>query len=165
MKARVVLTGVFLAVACSGCQTPGVVQAHVQLPDNLHFTEQEVHSRVWRDASGRTLSLIEWSVQHLKQHSTILIAKYGDPRTGFVTCLDFYEIHELPSPYGVDLVFRGHDIRAGRVAAVEVTEQGRNIFFEIRREPISHDGNQHSEQYDLCYTEGHLLVNGTHYIH
>lgn len=54
------------------------------------FNDQEMISKTWISPRGDVFKLLDRTEIDFNLRGKLLVFKYGDPNTGFVTCLDFY---------------------------------------------------------------------------
>src|SRR5258708_4892270 len=95
------LLGTFalILIACNSCAT---CDRGVPSAAPLTFSEQEIRSKVWKDPNGVPMELLDWCVMSFTSDEQLLMAKFGNPRTGFVKCLEFYRVtHTGTGPVAV----------------------------------------------------------------
>jgi hypothetical protein len=163
-----------LAIILDGCVSPN---EGIQTKATT-FSEREIRSRVWKEAASETLQLLEWSEIEFQCHGKLLVAKYGNTNTGFVTCLDIYRINDLgEGPDGVVPTFGSvlltptlpppgvianrrsfgliaHDSGREMVKTIQTEETSDDVIITITRETIPGLAKERMQvRYRLFYNE------------
>src|ERR1041385_7682000 len=136
-----------MAVFLTGCAS---LEETIAVPERPAFFEQEIRSKTWNGPDGNPLKLLGWTVIHMRLRGELLIAKFGDTNTGFISCLEFYRVNRNESSQGLDTyMLVDHDWGPhlqnwgiSRVTSVSPDEFDKRAVIRITRETIPKAGEQ-----------------------
>jgi hypothetical protein len=160
-KMKMALLFVFL-FACAGCCS----DIGTKTTEKPIFTDGEAVAKTWTTPEGQVLRLLDSSVIDLNLRGKLLVKKYGDNNTGFVTCLDFYRV-STNSIGQNEFALLKHDYKPGMmVTSIKPVETQDRAAVFITRETIpgtatQHQGLRYTWRYEKDYTLTMDLEIGT----
>lgn len=155
----------FIVAFAAGCCSLNEKPRNAGTPEDTivnapAFSEQEIRSKTWDDTQGHNIRLLGWSVISFKLRGELIIAKYGDTNTGFVTCLEFYRVIQNWTPKAQNsFVLLYHDYNPYKVTSVQPVEVQDNVGIAITRETITGTAKPSQQlRYTLPYERDYRMI-------
>src|SRR6266540_2785376 len=98
------------------------------------FSEDEIRSKTWEDSDGRRLQFLEWSSIKFAGFDELVLARYGELSTGYVTCLEFFHVVQRPEGTFLSLEQSSHTAESAPLPYVLKAIPERRFFILLEHD-------------------------------